>query len=296
MGRWIEMYGETLGKIRKSKNYSQQTLAAGRFTQAAYSHFEKNKSDMNATNFVFLLDQLQLSLDELLYIHNDYALSPSEQLINLFYKIPYNKREDLEILLGQIELFLKENHHMYINELKTVCEALIMLTIDKDLIGAREKVRFIWERISKYDQYYLVDIKLLNAILFLFDFETMSFIAENLIQQLTRYKDLGEATRLQNTIILNYSILCIRNNEIQLAIHYLQPLLADKKQTLSYVSFAVALNRIAICLTYQNAENVAMHLKRRDMLLFAYNDDLLGKRLKVEFNTYRCNSYQIDLD
>lgn len=288
---FVEMYGETLKKIRKIKNYSQKDLVAERFTQANYSNFENKKSDISATNFVFLLDQLQLSLDELIYIHNDYELSPADHLIHCFYKTSYNKREDLEKLLSRINEFLKENYHIHIIELKAVCEALIMLTMDNNILEAQKKVQIIWERISNYDEYVLSDIKMLNAILFLFDFETMSFIAESLIKQLNRYKGFGEAIRLQNSIVLNYSILCIRNTKIQLANGLLRTLLDREKHSLSYISFAIALNRMAICLTHQSSENVAIYLKRRDMLLFSYDDDTLKKRLELEFNTYRCNSY-----
>lgn len=284
------MFGETLKKIRKSKNYSQQTIAAGYFTQASYSHFEKNKSDINATNFVFLIEQLQLSLDELLYIHNDYNLTPSEQLIELFYKTPYNKKEDLEVLLYKIERFLTKNpHHIYIIELKTICEALLLLSNDENIQGAREKVLHIWERISRYDQYYLADIRILNAILFLFDFETVTFITKSLLQQLSKYNHFGEALRLQSSITLNYSLICIRNNKFQQAMQYLEPLLMEKQKTLTYISLAIGFNRIAICLTYQNQKIVAEYLKKRDLLLLAYDDELLKERLEGEYNTYRFN-------
>lgn len=284
------MYGGTLRKIRKGKNYSQLTLAAGRFTQGSYSYFEKNKSDMGATNFVFLLEQLQFTLKELLFIHNDYKLSPSEQIIEAFYKTPYNKKADLENLLCKIEAFLKENpSHIHINELKIICESLIILTSDNDIKGASKKVMVIWDRISKYDQYYLADIRILNSILFLFEFETIKFITKNLIQQLTKYNQFEEAIRLKNAIILNFSLICIRNNEFLLAMQYLEPIFTGNKQALSYVSTAIGFNRIAICLTYQNKKSFAEYLKKRDMLLYAHDDDLLKKRLEEEFNTYRFN-------
>lgn len=283
------MYGEVLKTIRTSKNYSQQKVAAGKFTQATYSYFEKNKSDISASNFIFLLDQLQISLDELIFLHNGYKNSESDTLLNNFFNSPYNDNQTINQLLDEIQKYLLMNpNHALLNELKIICEGLLLLISTGDIKAAQSKVIKIWDRISTYDEYYFMDMKMLNAILYCFEYETAKNIVKFLIINLNRYKDFKEARNVKNSVISNFAMICIINDDILKAEDNLLNLLKEGIQSISYVTLSTCFNRLAICYSFKSKEKTMDYLNKRQTLLSIYENEQLNQRLQNEFEKY-CN-------
>ena len=75
----MKMYGETLRGIRKQKGLSMQELAEGICSVSFLSKFERGHSDIALGLFTRILEKLMVSIDEFLYIHNDYQIDLLEQ-------------------------------------------------------------------------------------------------------------------------------------------------------------------------------------------------------------------------
>lgn len=118
------------------------------------------------------------------------------------------------------------------------------------LVAAMEKVNKIWERISRFDQWYLMDIRMMNVILYFFESDVVISITDKLIERLKVYQNYDEAARLKNTLTINLSLILIRSGMMSEALSRLENFLQLHLKDLSYKSLAVCLNRIAICYSY----------------------------------------------
>ena len=281
------MYGQTLRAIRQSKNYAQKDICQNKFTQATYSNFEKSKSDLTASNLIHVLDTLNMTLEELRFIENGFNFNESEQLSEQFFKLHLNAPEQIKPLLREMEAFLLENpKHQSIQELKLICEALITLWDDEDITTARKKVQRVWNRISKYDDFYLADIRLMNAILFVFEFDSAIHIFETLKKNLNKYKGFQNAESLMILLRINFSLICIKNKDYNRALAIIMTLQNTHLAQLSFMQYAVCLNRYAICLHNTNQPGAASCIEKRNTLLDLYNQLPLIEHFEREYNKY----------
>lgn len=280
-------YGKTIRSIRKNKGYTQKEVAANLFTQATYSNFEAAKTDILSFSFMHLLSQLQISSEELRFIHNGYQYDDEIEIAERFFNLPYNDREEILGILKLIEdYYLKGNSNIILNELKIICEALLIVESSGDLLVAREKVNKVWERISRFDQWYLVDIRIMNVVLYFFDCDVVIYITDKLVERLKVYQGFEDAKRLKKTLTINLSLILIKNGLITEALNRLEAFLRTHLSDLSYKALAVCFNRIAICYSHISKEKEKEYIKKIHSLLEIYEDESFKEILLLEYNKY----------
>jgi transcriptional regulator with XRE-family HTH domain len=280
-------YGGTIKKIRKNKGYTQKEVAGKLFTQSTYSNFESDKSDILSTSFMHLMLQLQLTYDELSYIHNGYEFDRFTEIVKGFFRLPYNNKNEISKVITSIdEYHINENRNIVLEELRSICEALLIVETSGDLIMASEKVNNVWERISRYDQWYLIDIKMMNVILYFFDDDVVTYITDKLLERLKVYKNFDEAIRLTSTLSLNLSLILIKNGMYSKALDRLNKFIETSLQEIPYKPLAVCFNRMAICYSYLSKEKEIVFIKKKEILLELYEDEVFSKMIQLEYKKY----------
>lgn len=292
----MSTYGSTIKKIRHNKGYTQKDVVGSLFSQSTYSNFEAEKSDIHMTSFIYLLSQFQLSTEELQYIHNGYEYDAITNIIRSFFRLPYN---DTKAIIGVIKSI--DNYHrggnknLFLEELKSICEALIILETSGDFDKARDKVSAVWERISRFDQWYLMDIKIMNVILYFFEYEVAINITDKLLLRLKIYNNFEDVVKLTFTLTLNLSLILIKNGLYKEASARLDELLKDFLTEMPYKVLAICYNRKAICYSFTSKEKEMLYLNKKNILLEIYEDDIFKQLAQHEFNTYHKNFFHITL-
>lgn len=280
-------YGRTIKRIRKNKGYTQKEIVGGLFTQSTYSNFESNKSDIISTNFMSILFQLQITTDELRYIHNGYHHDKATEIVNSFFRLPYNNKNEIIKVINSIDKYLLDiNGNIVLEELRSVCEALLIVETSGDFKKAREKVNRVWERISRYDQWYLTDIRMMNVILYFFEDDVVIHVTEKLLERLNKYKEFDESKRLATTLTLNLSLMLIKSGLYSESLDRLNTLLESHMQDLPYRSLTVCFNRMAICYSFISREKELLYQNKINILLGIYEDDLFKHMVQLEYKKY----------
>ena len=161
-------FGDVLKEIRIDRGYPQKYVAEGIMGQSAYSKIERNEIEPTFRKWLAILEKLNVSVDEFRYILNKESLTTKEKLINEFFSLNYNHLDDLKLLKGEIVAYLKEEEDYLLRNLYYACESLIVLNTTQNVEEAQLFAKKIWERLEKFDRWYLVDIRLINTILFIF--------------------------------------------------------------------------------------------------------------------------------
>lgn len=280
-------YGGTIKRIRKNKGYTQKEIVGELFTQSTYSNFESEKSDILSAHFMHLLLQIQISTDELRYIHNGYKHDVVTEIVNSFFHLSYNNKYEITNVITSIdEYLLNDKKNILLEELRSVCEALLIVETTGDFEKAREKVNTIWERISRYDQWYLTDIRMMNVILYFFEDDVVIYITEKLLERLNKYKAFNDSKKISTTLILNLSLLLIKSGRYSEALDRLVTLLDSHMKDLSYRPLTVCFNRMAICYSYISKDKELLYKQKITKLLDVYEDEAFKQMVIQEHKKY----------
>ncbi|MCJ0570148.1 helix-turn-helix domain-containing protein, partial [Enterococcus cecorum] len=142
----MEDFGTVFKKLRESRHLSLADISKMGVSTSQISRFENGESDLTITKFIAILKKMNISIDEYLYVVNNF------------------KRDDLSELLYQINKYL-------INHDAKGLKNLLVTYQEKtdDSIYHRLHILIIKIRLSfldSYNQYELKDIKELSEYLF----------------------------------------------------------------------------------------------------------------------------------
>ena len=100
---------------------------------------------------------------------------------------------------------------------------------------------------SRYEQWYLNDIRIINAILFLFPVDIAIKFAQTILVRLDTYKDFRDAERLKTAFKINLSLLLIKSKEYTKALTIIVDSFQNDQRRMSYSILALHFSREAIC-------------------------------------------------
>lgn len=145
--------------IRQSLNLSQMEFSQGVMSQSNYSKVEKDIIYLSFTGALDLLNKINMTVDELLWIHNHHEIE--------YYNI--NRLMDCGINgVGLIELkkdIEKQEETMkYDAEILLVIESLLLFNGGQK-IEAQKTTKIICQRLEIQGRLYYYDILILNCIL-----------------------------------------------------------------------------------------------------------------------------------
>ena len=84
-------FGQTLRKIRKSKNISITQLEDSCLSKSQISRFERGESEISCIRLINLLNKLNVTIDEFISIHNNNTLPHFPTLI---IRLPAKQKYD----------------------------------------------------------------------------------------------------------------------------------------------------------------------------------------------------------
>lgn len=246
----INRYGYTFKNIRKNKNLTQEYVCRGIITRTALSKFENNKNSITLDNFLRLLERLDMLLEEFIFINNDYKVSPFINIINDFCQLQSNHDTDkLMNLIERCKEFLSEEDNWYVKRIKDVCTGFVY-SRDKSsehlLIKFKEFAEQIWNDLSLKDEWYYLDIRLINNLIFIFDQDTIKSICLEIDYKFRKYNNFSDYEILKSSLYLNMSIIFMKNDQSPVAKRLLLQVITYARKVKRYDLLFFSLGRIAI--------------------------------------------------
>ena len=279
----MNSYGSTVRNIRIDKGYSQDYLTHSEMTQSAYSKFELHSREIRFGVLEKIVEKLELSFEELLFVKNDYNYSNRDRIANDFFNTNFNHTETLNHILVDAKAFLKNEEDYLIQDIHNICEALILSNKTNSFIEATSIVSPIWERLSKRNSLYVTDILLLNSILFVFPIADVLEIRKFIFRSIDRYHNFRNIERIKINILLNSTLLLLKDEQIDRALLDLDELIVLCKKHAAYLQLAVSYVRKGICLNLMNQDGDTWIDKGKNILLaLEQNSLLLGIEKEIE--------------
>lgn len=280
--RWD--FGKVYKEIRKSKGLSQQEVCGDRLSRTSLLKIENCQSIPNFEHMVYLLNQIDMSLDEFIYICNLYQPSERQSLIievnNLLGTPDISKIQEL---VQRCNNCLAKEDDVPIKNLRNVLEMFQWIRtngIQKKNPEYQKLVLKIWEPLERRDSWYISDFRLLNAILHHFPIDCLQKITQHIFRNLEKYKDYCNIKRDQITLLVNLSTVFIKYGHLRECEEILVKLLKLCKEMKSYDDFGLCQIRLGIC-----RGDSSLIEKGRQLLILCEEKDLL-QAVDLEIERY----------
>lgn len=281
----VKKTGKILKKIRYNKKYTQKFVTDGIISQSTYSKVERGIIDITYNKFIKLLSRLDVSEFEFQMLLDEEP-DARDDLIHQFFLINYNDLEALMTIHERVVDYLQTNQDYVIQDIAYICEALMLISKERDYDQAAIFANKVWKRLEGFDQWYMMEIRLINAILFIFPTETALHISERIVKQLDIYLT-RESRVIQNNIQTNLTLLLIRNKNYALALENLDELILRFKQISNYRLLSIVYIRKGIALRLLADPAWERDIKKGLKMLDAFEDTNLKEALTTEIEHYK---------
>ncbi|HFE9853008.1 TPA: hypothetical protein ACGBG5_003582 [Enterococcus faecalis] len=207
--------GETISQLRKEKNISIKDLCSDRLSRSAYTRFINNETDTSSTNFLFFLDRLQVSLNEFMFVKNDYKLSENERYmikLQIFY---------LDENLLELEKIEKDCAFLS----KSINDTFKHLSLLSNIYQSRIKNKPIDINIIEHLKNYLINVDtwthyeiiLFNNSMFIYNIEFIELILRRATSGLDRYHPIRSYTSESFAMLSNVLNIYLSSKELHKA-------------------------------------------------------------------------------
>lgn len=215
--RWD--FGSIYKQIRESKGLTQEQVCGKVISRTTLAKIESNQVMPKFENMIFLLEQINMSLEEFKYICNIYKPSERQRIFNRVYNhlsiSGINELHDIRKLCVE---YLKIHHDVPIERILDIVTVFInvrehgFLQPSEELQAVTKK---IWHYLEKQDTWYERDLKMLNAILFHFSLERLPAITDKILESLKKYSEYAQIADAKHSLLSNLATIYLYNGYLE---------------------------------------------------------------------------------
>lgn len=277
--------GNVIRSIREAKGYTQKFVSDHIVRQSTYSKIERGEIEPAASKFFALLDRIEMSVEEFLFIQNEYALTEKGNIIQRFIDISYNNPTALKELEKEAKEYAIQHQDVLIHDISLICEALIHFAQSDNIQTAREKVKPVWDRLETFDQWFLTELYLVNSILYLFPTDSAIPITQRAVEELKKYQGFKRSSRLRFNFQFNLVYLLLHNEEFENALYLLDELIPEAKHLKYHEFLAVCYTRKGIALTNSGNKEGQQFIEKGLMILEFIEEKQLKQQVEKEIDS-----------
>ncbi|WNS42930.1 helix-turn-helix domain-containing protein [Paenibacillus sp. MMS20-IR301] len=237
--------GPVIKRVRTSKGIRQSVLADGIMSRSNLSRFEGGKYYPGYDKLILLLDKLEMSLEELLFLHYEYA-QPVKRSLHLSLVEAANRYE-----FGKVRTVSHECRSMYeetgteaYHHLYLLGQGFLLRYQREDEIGQLSRIAgAIKPYLLGVDRWFLYEFKLLNNFLFTLSSGDAVFFGNRAAAEFEKYQDFAESRTVKQHLMKNIATVCLKEHNYGQSLYFLSKalpladktnLLYDKIETLVY--------------------------------------------------------------
>ena len=181
--------GRTLKKIRLNKVMTAKKLAHDITTPQHMSNIEREGQMLAADKFIMLLNRLNVTYDEFLFLLGDkYLLSKHKMEKNLSECVKRRNVDKLLELEGESLALFKEHDDVFFQHVSLMSRAMIELfQSNYNYESSRKHLRPIRDYLVELDAFSYYEIKLIGQCIFMFEIEEAISFGDRAINTIKKY-------------------------------------------------------------------------------------------------------------
>ncbi|WP_270994626.1 helix-turn-helix domain-containing protein [Listeria seeligeri] len=285
----MQNVGDTLKFIRKSKGLTQKEACTEALSRSNYQKIENNKIVPSMDRFIQILLNFNMTLQEFEFVKRGFTPSAKENILYLYSKILTSSETNiLADVISKCDDYLKEQPtDIFISDVKASLEGILIAEREHDFKLARQKVAYIWDRLSKSDELFWNDIMILRNIFFIFENETAQHIVNRLIVQLKKYRYLYPTLSIEISLHINRATYLILDEKYELSLHYIEKSIKISKQNHYFLQYCMAIAKKGIVLYKLGEKQAGKEFMQRALRVAkVLEDENILKGIKGEINYF----------
>ena len=280
--RWD--YDKVYKEIRKSKGLTQDDVCGEFLSRSAVARIESGKVVPRFETMIFLLDQIDMSVEEFRYICDYYQPNERQKILNALYnQDSHVETADLLQLKKECESYLRSHPDVPIEHVLDIIN--IFIHIRQNGLQDTKKIdaltHKIWSYLEKQDTWYESDFRLIASILFIFPLGEIKLFTQKILDSMKKYDSFHSSKSIRIGLLIHLSTIYLYNDlkeECENIIGYVLHLAQSSKR---YDSLGFAHVRLGIC---RGDDDL---IEKGLALLRLTDEDKLAETLEAEVKKYR---------
>ena len=217
----MEHLGNIFRYIRQSKSISLAKLADNKVSVSQLSKFERGLSELSVDKFFYLLEKLDVSLEELALLNN---FKQRDKTILFEINELYNKKDSF--LLDKKGLIYKKYYHStqqikYLH-FHYLCQVLVH-NLNHQPIPIKIETT-IWQHLMSVETWSYYELVLFNNFIFIFSEEKVTLLSKTILKRADFYKKIPSSRHEYPLIVLNLISFYLERKNLRQAELYIQHL------------------------------------------------------------------------
>lgn len=209
-------YGETFRTLRKERGFTLKSVSENIISYSYLSKFENGTSDITLSNFIRLLERLNITLDEFLYF-NEAQIPSYVQLLNKLVK-PYAENDIGELTkYYDEELVLYQQTNISYHNCNRIMIAALIKDLDPNFNIDQVDIDFYVDYLFNCSYWSTYEVSLFGNALFLFTEESLLLLVDEVKTRLNEYKVAQRNIRDLISLIENACLILLRKRNVKKA-------------------------------------------------------------------------------
>ncbi|MBC1228755.1 Rgg family transcriptional regulator [Listeria booriae] len=208
-------YGKTFKLIRENLNLPRSQVYEGVMAKSNAQRFEKGEQDSSFEKVAIVLERIDLSFDEFIYIHNGYQESEKEKFIHEFVNLKDTTNSTgITDLRDKLIASGATDNTSFLGHLRVVLEAFLLYNKEQEFDNAKKLADPIWKQLEKKDIWYYNDILIMANIYYVLDEDAVVTIIAKMLKEIKKYAGYKNSVNLDTVILLNYCLYLSKRGKI----------------------------------------------------------------------------------
>lgn len=210
---FVMKFGETFKQIRLTRKYSIEALADERVSKSTISRFERLESDITFDKLVVLLNKMQVSIGEFIF------LSEKDSEINALNQLPKfileKDLEQLQLLMEQLWREYEKDGIIYRKVSAILIEVHYNHLVKKEIED--ERLLFLTDYLFQCEVWTQFDLFILGNSIEYLPLSTSIVLTKELIKKTSLFQGNRLVFETVINILINTSLVCMKENKLSIA-------------------------------------------------------------------------------
>lgn len=205
--------GSSITKIRKAKQIPVRSIVQCGISESQYFRFVKGESSLRVESFMQLIDQLNVTLDEFLFISRNYKGDPYKILFKRIEHAFYFKQSDMlqEIADEAIVEYRKTNIEKY-NHISSLAKILNARLVNQPI--PIQELYTIKDYIFSLNLWSHYDLYLFINIMFAFKVDDIRFMINRIRKDTNKFSELSMNKAEVFRLVFNLIIMDLEQQNV----------------------------------------------------------------------------------
>ena len=215
----MKKFGEIFKKFRESRGLRLKDVAKAGISTSQLSRFENGETDLTISKFMFILDEINMPIDEFMYAVHDFH---RDELNELLSKVRhFVSTRDVEgmkkLLYSQMEL---EDRREKFHQINIILLKIRLQDLSGETYYTKDDLTYLTDYLFSVEYWGYYELLIFSNTLDVLNHDVFMVLAREMFRRSDFYKEIPNNRRLISTMLLNGYITCVEREKFMDALYF----------------------------------------------------------------------------